>query len=171
MPNRYRHVGLRYFWLGNWKDKYDVPGWNVFKKPLTPSRDLIKHPLTVPPPLAPEKKILQQAPLKDAPLEANNVLKGDFVANIVQQKGEDTQKDPEIADPIAHGDNQKTDQDNSNSIAGAIKDESNGNPGTERMEASQRQPWRRGPFIGLFVTCLNIVCVFSLRKRKRSSLK
>lgn len=34
-PNRYRHVGLRYYWLGTWRDKYDVPGWNQFEKPLT----------------------------------------------------------------------------------------------------------------------------------------
>lgn len=33
-PNRYRHVGLRYYWLGAWKDKYDVPGWDQFIKPL-----------------------------------------------------------------------------------------------------------------------------------------
>ncbi|KAI0565015.1 hypothetical protein FGB62_22g517 [Gracilaria domingensis] len=33
-PNRYRHVGLRYYWLGDWKDKYDVEGWNVKKKAL-----------------------------------------------------------------------------------------------------------------------------------------
>lgn len=33
-PNRYRHVGLRYFWLKEWKDVYDVPGWNSFKRPL-----------------------------------------------------------------------------------------------------------------------------------------
>lgn len=33
-PNRYRHVGLRYYWLGNWKDKYDVPGWDKFRLPL-----------------------------------------------------------------------------------------------------------------------------------------
>ncbi|KAK1868337.1 hypothetical protein I4F81_010826 [Pyropia yezoensis] len=24
---RYRHVGLRYFWLAGWKDKHDKPGW------------------------------------------------------------------------------------------------------------------------------------------------
>lgn len=39
-PNRYRHVGLRYYWLGDWKDKYDVPGWNDKRKslpmPITP---------------------------------------------------------------------------------------------------------------------------------------
>lgn len=34
-PNRYRHVGLRYYWLGDWKDKYDVEGWQSFTKPLT----------------------------------------------------------------------------------------------------------------------------------------
>ncbi|CAN8065815.1 unnamed protein product [Agarophyton chilense] len=33
-PNRYRHVGLRYYWLGDWKDKYDVEGWNTKKKEL-----------------------------------------------------------------------------------------------------------------------------------------
>lgn len=33
-PNRYRHVGLRYYWLGDWKDKYDVPGWDVKRKTL-----------------------------------------------------------------------------------------------------------------------------------------
>lgn len=27
-PNRYRHVGLRYYWLQDWKDIYDVHGWN-----------------------------------------------------------------------------------------------------------------------------------------------
>lgn len=33
-PNRYRHVGLRYYWLGDWKDKYDVPGWDIKRKAL-----------------------------------------------------------------------------------------------------------------------------------------
>ena len=33
-PNRYRHVGLRYYWLGDWKDKYDVPGWDIKKRAL-----------------------------------------------------------------------------------------------------------------------------------------
>lgn len=33
-PNRYRHVGLRYYWLGHWADKYDVPGWKKKKKAL-----------------------------------------------------------------------------------------------------------------------------------------
>lgn len=33
-PNRYRHVGLRYYWLGDWKDKYDVSGWNTKRKPF-----------------------------------------------------------------------------------------------------------------------------------------
>lgn len=26
-PSRYRHVGLRYYWLGDWKDVYDTPDW------------------------------------------------------------------------------------------------------------------------------------------------
>lgn len=34
VPNRYRHVGLRYYWLGKWKDIYDTSDWNVFKLPL-----------------------------------------------------------------------------------------------------------------------------------------
>lgn len=33
-PNRYRHVGLRYYWLHDWKDKYDVPEWNIKRKAL-----------------------------------------------------------------------------------------------------------------------------------------
>lgn len=38
-PNRYRHVGLRYYWLGNWKDKYDDPSWNRKRRTLpTPLR-------------------------------------------------------------------------------------------------------------------------------------
>ncbi|GAB0493972.1 hypothetical protein MMPV_005260 [Pyropia vietnamensis] len=31
---RYRHVGLRYFWLSGWKDKYDTPGWDQRVAPL-----------------------------------------------------------------------------------------------------------------------------------------
>lgn len=34
VPNRYRHVGLRYYWLGQWKDIYDTSDWDVFKMPL-----------------------------------------------------------------------------------------------------------------------------------------
>ena len=34
IPNRYRHVGLRYSWLKNWKDKYDAPDWNRKKKEM-----------------------------------------------------------------------------------------------------------------------------------------
>ena len=33
-PNRYRHVALRYYFLPDWKDKYDVPGWDVKRRPL-----------------------------------------------------------------------------------------------------------------------------------------
>eukprot|EP00178_Gracilaria_changii_P025156 TRINITY_DN76_c0_g1_i1.p2 TRINITY_DN76_c0_g1~~TRINITY_DN76_c0_g1_i1.p2 ORF type:complete len:476 (+),score=90.83 TRINITY_DN76_c0_g1_i1:3567-4994(+) len=40
-PNRYRHVGLRYYWLRDWKDKYDVEGWNVKKKTFV--RTVAKH--------------------------------------------------------------------------------------------------------------------------------
>lgn len=33
-PNRYRHVGLRYYWLGDWKDSYDFVGWDKDRKPF-----------------------------------------------------------------------------------------------------------------------------------------
>lgn len=33
-PNRYHHVALRYYFLQNWHDKYDVASWNVKKKAL-----------------------------------------------------------------------------------------------------------------------------------------
>lgn len=35
-PNRYRHVAMRYYFLQNWTDKYDVPGWNAKRKELAP---------------------------------------------------------------------------------------------------------------------------------------
>lgn len=37
-PNRYRHVGMRYYWLKQWKDQYDVPDWNKGRKPYMPKR-------------------------------------------------------------------------------------------------------------------------------------
>lgn len=53
-PNRYRHVGLRYFWLKGWTDKYDVPGWDVKRKSLpipkeidVNDRKLVEMPLDV----------------------------------------------------------------------------------------------------------------------------
>jgi hypothetical protein len=33
-PDRYRHVGMRYYFLPAWKDQYDVPGWNKKRKEL-----------------------------------------------------------------------------------------------------------------------------------------
>lgn len=36
-PNRYRHVGMRYYWLGDWKDVYDFEGWNDGQKVFDPS--------------------------------------------------------------------------------------------------------------------------------------
>ncbi|KAJ8904573.1 hypothetical protein NDN08_001091 [Rhodosorus marinus] len=41
IPNRYRHVGERYYWLKEWKDMYDFPGWDEGKvqpKPFPPGR-------------------------------------------------------------------------------------------------------------------------------------
>lgn len=31
-PKRYRHVGLRYYWMPDWKDEYDREGWNEGRK-------------------------------------------------------------------------------------------------------------------------------------------
>lgn len=31
-PSRYRHVALRYYWMPDWKDKYDTEGWNDGRK-------------------------------------------------------------------------------------------------------------------------------------------
>ncbi|PXF47050.1 hypothetical protein BWQ96_03127 [Gracilariopsis chorda] len=28
-PTRYRHVALRYYWMPDWRDKYDTPNWNA----------------------------------------------------------------------------------------------------------------------------------------------
>lgn len=36
-PNRYRHVGLRYYWLHRWTDKYDIKGWNDNRLIFDPS--------------------------------------------------------------------------------------------------------------------------------------
>lgn len=40
MPNRYHHVGLRYYWLRDWKDTYDVGGWNDGRKLFDPNGTL-----------------------------------------------------------------------------------------------------------------------------------
>lgn len=32
MPKRYRHVGLRYYWMPDWRDEYDKEGWNEGRK-------------------------------------------------------------------------------------------------------------------------------------------
>lgn len=51
-PNRYRHVGERYYWLTNWTDVYDVPGWNdgrvaptnvIDPSPEAPSEETGEH--------------------------------------------------------------------------------------------------------------------------------
>lgn len=34
--DRYRHVGMRYYFLKDWSDKYDVPGWDTRRKILEP---------------------------------------------------------------------------------------------------------------------------------------
>lgn len=42
-PDRYRHVGLRYYWMQHWKDKYDVPGWNRKKESMPIPVDGHRH--------------------------------------------------------------------------------------------------------------------------------
>ncbi len=37
MPNRYRHVGMRYYWLGDWVDVHDVPNWGENRKQFAPN--------------------------------------------------------------------------------------------------------------------------------------
>lgn len=46
-PNRYRHVHMRYYWMKNWQDKYDVPFWNAKKKALPMPVDSHKSELTI----------------------------------------------------------------------------------------------------------------------------
>jgi hypothetical protein len=31
-PNRYKHVGMRYYWLGDWEDIYDTEDWFASSK-------------------------------------------------------------------------------------------------------------------------------------------
>lgn len=31
-PKRYRHVAMRYYWMQDWTDRYDVEGWNNGRK-------------------------------------------------------------------------------------------------------------------------------------------
>lgn len=38
-PNRYRHVAMRYYFLPNWTDQYDVPGWNEKRSELSARPD------------------------------------------------------------------------------------------------------------------------------------
>lgn len=39
VPNRYRHVLLRYSWMDSWEDKYDVPGWDDGRVVFDPQSD------------------------------------------------------------------------------------------------------------------------------------
>lgn len=36
-PNRYRHVGMRYHWLGDWKDIYDTADWDSNRQIFAPN--------------------------------------------------------------------------------------------------------------------------------------
>lgn len=36
-PNRYKHVGLRYYWLGDWKDVHDASNWDAGRQLFAPN--------------------------------------------------------------------------------------------------------------------------------------
>ena len=42
-PNRYRHVGMRYYWLGDWKDQYDREDWGENRKVFVPESDIVER--------------------------------------------------------------------------------------------------------------------------------
>lgn len=72
-PNRYRHVGMRYYFLQNWTDKYDVPGWNTKRKELAPASSAGTNasgdnaPAVVPPVFAHPEASAKAAELEPAP--------------------------------------------------------------------------------------------------------
>jgi hypothetical protein len=43
-PDRYRHVGMRYYWLGDWKDQYDSADWFASNKIFNGSSHLKSTP-------------------------------------------------------------------------------------------------------------------------------
>lgn len=53
-PNRYKHVALRYYFLPDWKDKYDVPGWDVKRRRLGKAAEDPPVPVEPEPPAAKE---------------------------------------------------------------------------------------------------------------------
>ena len=48
-PDRYRHVGMRYYWLQNWKDKHDTADWDSNRAIFNPA-ETITHSLGQPEP-------------------------------------------------------------------------------------------------------------------------
>lgn len=50
-PNRYKHVALRYYFLPNWEDKYDVPNWKVKRRALGKPIDAPPAPVEPKPPV------------------------------------------------------------------------------------------------------------------------
>lgn len=85
IPNRYRHVGLRYSWLKNWKDKYDVPGWNEKK------RKLEVEEMPAPPPLPAGEVLEKHAAENDQKDEniINDALNHNVAYKEVSVKGKD----------------------------------------------------------------------------------
>lgn len=50
VPNRYRHVSMRYYWMDSWKDKYDVPGWDKKRRQLPMPLPRSQTDMPAPPP-------------------------------------------------------------------------------------------------------------------------
>lgn len=114
MPNRYRHVGLRYYWLGDWTDKYDVPGWHVFQRKLLieprgaserefqhqqQQQQQQQHPHPLPPPAAHhDGGFIPAKDIADDDDEDNDIDGGQPVAN--NPGGGITQQQKQITDDV-----------------------------------------------------------------------
>lgn len=67
-PNRYRHVAMRYYFLQDWADKYDVPGWNDKRQDLSARPGAAPaDPQAVVPPVFSGHKDSSSGPIATAP--------------------------------------------------------------------------------------------------------
>jgi hypothetical protein len=80
-PNRYRHVGMRYYFLQNWSDKYDTPLWTKKRKSLVPHSSFSSgsSPHIIPPMFVPEARSHGQSPKLDGN-QAKNLI--DLPSNV-----------------------------------------------------------------------------------------
>lgn len=83
-PDRYRHVGLRYYWMPNWKDKYDVPGWNNKKVAIPLPVDGHRHETDI---LAEELKAVAETERKlQAARKVVGAVDGGMALNAATEK-------------------------------------------------------------------------------------